>query len=170
MGGGGTLHLGIDPGMNGGIAAIYPDGGVIWPSQYLALRMPKTDCDIWTVFKDLIDVHRTGNIWAVIERVNAMPGQGVSSTFKFGMNYGFLRACLTAAKIPYQEVSPRKWQAALGVPARKKTETKVQHKNKLKQKAQQLFPDVKVSLATADALLLARYACLMGFSPLTKRP
>jgi Holliday junction resolvasome RuvABC endonuclease subunit len=97
------------------------------------------------------------SVCAVIEHVHAMPKQGVSSTFKFGVGYGGLRMALIAASIPFEEVTPRTWQKALGVVVRKKTETKTQFKNRLKAKAQQLFPRESITLKTADALLIAEY-------------
>jgi hypothetical protein len=50
-------------------------------------------------------------------------------------------------------VPPKKWQQALGLGSAKDL-TKTQWKNKLKNKAQQLYPQIKVTLATADALLI----------------
>ena len=86
-----------------------------------------------------------------------MPKQGVSSSFKFGKGYGFLRGCLIAAGIPFEEVTPQAWQKALEIPKKSKSETKAQFKNRLKALAQQWFPDQLVTLKTADALLIATY-------------
>jgi len=86
-----------------------------------------------------------------------MPKQGVASSFKFGMNYLFLRACLVSCEIPFAEVTPRTWMKALAIRTRRKTETTTQWKNHLKQIAQQLFPQQPVTLATCDALLIAEY-------------
>jgi hypothetical protein len=96
-------------------------------------------------------------VFAVIEKVHAMPGNGVSGMFKFGMSYGGLRMALIAAGIPFEEVQPRAWQKAMGIPPRSKTESGTQWKNRLKAKAQQLYPAEKVTLAVADALLIATY-------------
>jgi len=129
--------LGIDPGQSGGIALL----GEITP---MASKMPDTEKDIF----DLLDSY-DGNR-AYIEAVHAMPGQGVSSCFKFGRNYGFLRGCLIALGIPFETVTPQKWQKALGC---------LSHgdKNVTKAKAQELFPSLKVTHSTADALLIALY-------------
>jgi Holliday junction resolvasome RuvABC endonuclease subunit len=86
-----------------------------------------------------------------------MPKQGVASSFKFGVNYGIVRMALTAAGIPFEEVTPQAWQKALGITHRKKTETPSEWKNRLRARAQQLFPSVSLTLATADALLIAEY-------------
>jgi hypothetical protein len=142
-----------------------PSGGIacIQSGKAYARPMPESDRDVWD--------HLTGNglmvnprhVFAVLEKVGgynssegAQPG---SAMFKFGAEYGRVRMALTAAGVPFEEVTPQAWQKAMGVPPRKNKEgeTKTQFKNRLKAKAQQLFPDVKVTLAVADALLIAEY-------------
>lgn len=143
-------YLGIDPGQGGGLGTIVlesTEAGFV-----SAIPMPPTEMDTWYAVK----AHRTVKR-AVIELVHSMPKQGVASSFKFGKNYGMLRGFLIAAGIPFEEVSPRKWQGALGITPRGKTETKTQFKNRLKALAQQWFPNVPITLKTADALLLAEY-------------
>jgi len=145
----GVYYMGVDPGQSGGIAVIKSTGQVI---QLEA--MPATERDVF----DAVCYLGNESVNAVIEKVHSMPQQGVSSTFKFGMGYGGLRMALIAADIPFDEVTPQTWQKALGVVKRNaKTESKNDHKKKLLQKAQQLFPGIKVTLKTADALLLAEY-------------
>jgi len=152
MASGGTVELnmtilGIDPGQSGGIAILWND------RDATTLKMPETERDVW----EAVRFDFGSKAFAFIEKVHSMPGQGVASTFKFGVGYGGLRMALIAAGIPFVEVTPQGWQKALGIPARKKTETKAQFKNRLKSHAQQLFPDQQVTLATADALLIAEY-------------
>ena len=96
----------------------------------------------------------------MIEAVHSMPGQGVASSFKFGKNYGFLRGLLVANRVAFDQVSPQRWQKSLSLQKKSKEETKTQHKNNIKGKAQQLYPQLKVTLATADAIMLAVY-CTM---------
>ena len=52
---------------------------------------------------------------AFVEQVGAMPKQGVSSTFRFGMAYGIIRGILAARGLPYQLVRPQVWKKAMGV-------------------------------------------------------
>lgn len=143
------FYIGIDPGASGGIA-------VITPSKTVVVAMPPTERDIW-VFISKIVYRSDGECVAVIENVHSMPGQGVSSSFKFGQGFGGLRMALTAVGIPFDLVSPQKWQKTLGVVPRTRTETKTSHKNKLKAMAQRQFPQLKITLKTADALLIALY-------------
>ncbi len=58
---------------------------------------------------------------------------------------------LIASRIPFEEVTPQKWQKTLSCLSRG-------DKNITKAKAQQLFPGLRVTHATADALLIAEYA------------
>ena len=46
----------------------------------------------------------------VIERASARPGQGISSTFKFGAAYGALRAVAAALGVPTRIVAPTTWK------------------------------------------------------------
>ncbi len=147
------MYLGIDPGVSGGLAFVTAQGDVA------ATPMPATERDIWDWLCDARG--QSGRpVRAVIEKVggfiqgNASPG---SAMFRFGASYGGLRMALVAAGIPFEEVTPQAWQKALSVPPRKKTESKTAWKNRLKAKAQQEFPQEKVTLKTADALLLALY-------------
>lgn len=143
------IVLGIDPGASGGLAVARSSLDVLQ-----AAKMPETDGDLWAW------VHGARKCWepdlCILEKVHSMPGQGVSSSFKFGQSYGSLRMAVIAAGIPLEEVTPRKWQPAIGVRPIK-GETKTAHKNRLKARAQELFPGLKITHATADALLLAVY-------------
>lgn len=131
--------IGIDPGKSGGVAVISENGA-------FAYKMPDTERDIFELIQEVGGLE----CFATIEKVHAMPKQGAKSTFSFGQNYGMLRAFLIACGIPFDEVSPQKWQKELGC------QTKGD-KNVTKAKAQQLYPDIKITHAIADALLIAKY-------------
>ena len=92
-----------------------------------------------------------GNVeMAMIERAWSMPRQGVASSFKFGLNYGFLWGMLCAHHFRFTEITSHKWQRKLECLTKG-------DKNVSKRRAQQLFPELKVTHATADALLIAEY-------------
>jgi crossover junction endodeoxyribonuclease RuvC len=137
-----VIFLGIDPGSSGGLAWL-------GHGQAIACKMPDTERDMWELIRGR--ERYQGKVFAVIEAVHSMPKQGVASSFKFGRSYGFLRGCLVASGIPFEEVTPQKWQKALGCLTKG-------DKNVSKRKAQQLFPSLKITHATADALLIAEYA------------
>lgn len=143
-------YLGVDPGASGGLAVLRGTGELLSAVPILA-----TDKDVLNWLSDHLGYTALCN--GVLERVHSMPGQGVASTFKFGVSYGSLRMALAAAGIPFDEVNPAVWQKGVGIPPRKKTESRTDWKNRLKARAQQLFPGEKVTLATADALLIATF-------------
>lgn len=132
-------YIGIDPGKSGAIAAICGE-------SITTIRLKETEADV----SDWLASIAGEDCFAILESVHAMPKQGVSSTFKFGQSFGFLRGILIAHKVPFETVTPQKWQQTLS--CRSKGD-----KNVTKAKAQELFPSQKVVHATADALLLAEY-------------
>lgn len=144
--------IGIDPGISGGGFVISNFGHSFSNNS---TNFSTTEHDIW----EWISEYSIGSnpTFAVIEKVHAMPGNGVSSMFKFGRSYGFLRGCLIAAGIPFEEVTPQAWQKALGIPKRSPKEKQTEFKNRMKAMAQQLYPSKTITLATADAALLATY-------------
>ena len=88
-----------------------------------------------------------------------MPKQGVSSTWKFAEEYGFIKGVLSSCGIPYQTVPPQTWKKSFSLLH--------QDKNRSIEVAQQLFPDVsllptersrKPSDGMAESLLIAEYA------------
>lgn len=132
--------IGIDPGTNGGIAWI-TDG------KPCVEKMPDTLQDLWELIRD---VASGGNCHAYIEQVHSSPQMGVKSAFTFGNGFGHLEMALTAAGIPFTRTRPQVWQKELGCLTKG-------DKNITKRKAQELFPSLKVTHATADSLLIATY-------------
>lgn len=135
-----TYCIGIDPGASGGIAWFY---GVV---PYAA-KMPETERDIWAA---LANLRRDGASYAFIELVRSSPQMGVTSAFTFGRGLGALRMALIGNGIPFEEIAPGKWQRAMGCLSKG-------DKNVTKRKAQEIFPGLKITHATADALLIAEY-------------
>ncbi len=152
-----AVYIGIDPGMGGGLASITLTSGKAKPDVE-NLAMPHTERDVWNGFRLWEPDLRVRYVYAVIEWINpAIYGIGKSQQSKLYGNYMQLRMALTAADIPFEDTKPRVWLRALGIPPRKKTENDRQWKNRLRAKAQQLYPKLKITLATADALLIATF-------------
>lgn len=141
------IHFGVDPGKSGAIAALQDGRFVSW------IKGDATERDIhdWLLQFD------TQGARAVVERVHASPQMGTVSSFTFGMSYGFLRGMLVAVNVPFLEVTPQKWQKAMGCLTKG-------DKNVSKSKAQQLWPGVKITHANADAMLIAEYSRLHAWS------
>lgn len=151
------IFLGIDPGKTGGLAVLHNGGRSVH-----AEPMPPTTLDLYK----LLDGFSQDVDFACLEQVNSMPGEGHAGAFTFGTGYGMLQMGLTATGIPYEFVTPRTWQKALGIKAKAKAESKPQFKERLRAKAQQLFPafplwGAKGTLvkqrAVCDAMLIAEY-------------
>ncbi len=148
-----VAHVGVDPGASGGLVLISPAGTVT------STKMPDTDRDVWDWFRAAADWPGTVRVVAVIEQVQGFIGEGQpgSSMFKFGRSYGSLLMALTAAEISFVALTPQAWQKGLGIAPKTKTEDKTAWKNRLKGTAQRLFPGTDVTLAVADALLIAEF-------------
>lgn len=143
------IYIGVDPGKNGGIAFI---------------DTFKQSYDVYvfseeTLLKKLYQFskYKTDSIKCVLEKVNAMPGQGVVSMFNFGQNYGFIQGVLKAYGIPYELVSPQKWKKEFSCTSDKNTSIEV---------CKRLFPGVNLKATErckkdhdgiAEALLIAEY-------------
>ena len=137
-------YIGIDPGNSGGICVITDDHAE-------AYKTPGTVADMSDLINTITMNH--DKPIAIIEAVHSMPGNSARSMFTFGSNYGMWLGLLAAYNIPYTQVTPAKWIRSYGSMPKAKT----QRKNHLKHLAQQRYPDLKVTLATADAILLAHY-------------
>lgn len=138
-------YVGVDPGVSGSSVAILPSG------EIATLRHDATERDIADWFAEI----GKQEVFAMLEQVSAMPKQGVVSMFKFGQSFGLLRGLLIAGRVPFEMVTPVKWQSAL------KCRTGG-NKNVTKAKAQELFPHHKWTHRTADAVLLAEYGRRLG--------
>jgi Holliday junction resolvasome RuvABC endonuclease subunit len=140
------ITIGIDPGINGGIAVLGHQG------YAQAYKMPPTNKDLWELIQEIkaaADFEKYP-IKATLESVSASPQMGVKSAFTFGNGFGHLEMALTAAGIPFERVRPQVWQKAMGCMTGG-------DKNISKRRAQELFPSLKITHSTADALLIAHY-------------
>ena len=100
-----TFFIGIDPGQTGA-AVLYDMVQIIDVIDYSDPVMVANQIGSWQYKYDHIDM-------AILEKVHSMPRQGVSSTFKFGTNFGVWQGILSAYQIPYELVTPQKWQKGL---------------------------------------------------------
>jgi hypothetical protein len=137
--------IAIDPGKSGGFAYGAASAGP-------TLRnMPDT-------LGDLVELFRQFPQPAVVymEKVGGYAGGAGapgSAMFNFGRGVGHLEAIAYTLGFEVRLVAPQKWQKALSL-GNSNGMTKTEWKNKLKNAAQQLHPSCKVTLATADALLI----------------
>ena len=141
------VFIGVDPGQTGAIAFIGVD------------EINVFDFEEGDALEYLKYIRQGNTCKAVIEKVSSMPGQGVSSTFKFGINFGQWIGRLEALGIPFSFVTPQKWKKAM-FDSMSKGDVKDMSRNR----ALRLFPEMAASLkrkkdhGRAEALLLAEYA------------
>lgn len=139
-----NLYIGIDPGQSGSLS-FHPEEGEPW-----AVKMPETDLDLFEAIYAYGDVSFDYEAVAMLEQVASRPGQSSVATFKFGEGYGKLQMALCAAGIPFQRVTPQKWQKDLQCLTKG-------DKNVSKRRAQELFPHIRVTHNLADGLLIGLY-------------
>lgn len=137
--------LGIDPGITGGIAFVHGD-------KLEAFDIPSVagEVDVDEVWRLIRNAEPQ---MAVIEMASSRPGQGVSSTFKYGAAYGALQACVIACEIPLHRIAAHKWKKHFGLNS---------DKEKSRALAIRLFPgnglfSLKKNHGRAEAALIARY-------------
>lgn len=147
------LILGIDPGSNGGIAVLDIDGNVV-----SLTKMPETPQDILDHLRKYCGSELfNSEVVCYMEQVGqGMPGQSSKATATFARHCGHLEMALMALGIKTNTVTPNKWEKMYQL-GKSSDYSKTEWKNRLKAKAQQLFPREKVTLAVADALLISEY-------------
>lgn len=99
---------GVDPGLSGA-AALLEDGALLDVFDFTAADGRLIAGPIADWMKDR-QVQRV-----VIEGVHSMPGQGVSTTFKFGRAFGTVEGIAMALDLPLTQIAPHHWKKIVGV-------------------------------------------------------
>lgn len=145
------IAIGIDPGKSGAMAVmyLYEDEE---PYRYKVIPFEAT------AYRDALAACVGSRVVCCVEKVGAMPGQGVVSMFNFGHNLGLIEGLLQAYRIPYQLVPPQKWKKEFSLSGDKQASIDV---------CKKLFPTVnllptarsrKENDGMAEAMLMAEYA------------
>ena len=152
------IILGIDPGLSGALAFYDTVDHSLILHDMPVVEMVRNGKTKREVSPHLIAEIITGNpkqtARAYVERVSAMPGQGVTSVFSFGRSSGIIEGALAAIGIPYTLVTPQAWMKATGIRA---------GKDGSRQRAMEVFPmhaDLfarKKDDGRSDASLIAYY-------------
>ena len=161
--------LGVDPGLSGALALLDPDDMTVTVHDMPTFEVKggkktRHELNVAAVAK-LLAVHRPN--FAFVEKVGAMPGQGVVSMFRFGEAYGALQGVIAALDIPVYFVLPQKWKGRLGL--------KDSSKGAARREATRLFPAYAQTFARvkddgrAEATLIALYGA-REYSRLTGAP
>lgn len=150
------IYTGVDPGKSGAIASLDADGTILKVSRF---NQADAEGRIALIIGDhFAELDEEAIHAATIERVGAMPKQGLSSTFSFGRVYGEAWAGLLLSKARVCSVAPSTWQSDLHLP--KKSEY-ASHKRALKQHAETRWGR-NLTLDQVDAIWLAEWARLKG--------
>jgi crossover junction endodeoxyribonuclease RuvC len=150
------FYLGIDPGKSGSYSIVDNQYHIRVSKNFPIIKMIKPELDISQIVKTFIALSiQYEPLIAVLEKVHAMPKQGVTSMFSFGETYGIIKTALVAANIPYQEVTPQAWtkKMLVGMPGI--------GKERAYKRACQMFPYWDPITAKdkdkADSILIACY-------------
>jgi len=164
-----VIAFGVDPGLSGAIAVVetMADGGVrlyvVDMPVVEVVRNAKTKREVSAagvadVVAAFTAAHAGHARVACVERVGAMPGQGVSSVFSFGRSAGIVEGVLAALKIAVTITTPQAWQKAMAVRG---------GKDGSRARAMEVFADRSHFFARkkddgrADAALIAMHALRM---------
>lgn len=105
---------GIDPGRNGGVAILAKEENAVFPVLFHVMKMPVFESGELHTRVLLDAIKRAGvtptNSFFGIERAQAMPGQGVSSMFRYGYNFGKIVGLFEVEGFPFDLVKPQTWK------------------------------------------------------------
>lgn len=103
------VHAGIDPGLDGALAVLSPSGVRVRPMPTLDVGGGKREIDAKAV-AEWLEANGVRQGFVLIEKVGAMPKQGVASTFCFGEGYGALKAVMRLMNYRWALVTPQRWK------------------------------------------------------------
>ena len=152
------IEVGIDPGASGGIAILHR--GLVTAQSMPKLSNAGATCE--ELFVDIMQAlkHKDKDTVVYLEQVGGYVGGGGqpgSAMFKFGQNFGMCLTVPAALDMQVVTFTPQQWQKPYGLGTVASNGGKTRWKNALKGAAQALYPEVKVTLSTADALLILNY-------------
>ena len=152
---------GIDPGINGGLAFHDDPTLIVYPAPIISTPFVKAGKRRTRNVMDLTEAARRlrkhSPRRAMIERVSAGRGQGVTGMFRFGENFGQWQGMLAALGIETHFVSPQVWKRYFGLTKEKDASLEL---------ARVIFEEnagdfrLKKHDGLAEASLIARYAHL----------
>ena len=150
--------IGIDPGLSGAIAVMH-DKKVINMYDMPVMAEGKKNkrqlnsSQLVNIIKE--NINEDEETIVVVEQVNAMPGQGVTSMFNFGQTFGAIKGVCAALKLPIFFVRPSKWK--------KHFELINSSKDSSRTKVIEMYPTLSGQLAKkrdvnkSDAILIAKF-------------
>ncbi len=150
--------IGIDPGLSGAIA-ILEDKKVVSLFDMPVMAEGKKNkrqlnsAQLVNIIKEYVS--SDDEVVVIVEQVNAMPGQGVTSMFNFGQTFGAIKGVCAALQLPIYFVRPSKWK--------KYFELINASKDSSRTKVIEMYPSLSNQLSKkkdvnkSDAILIARF-------------
>ena len=152
------IIFGIDPGVSGAIS-ILENKKIIeifdMPTMIDGKKNKKqvNGAQVANIIKNKLGDNKETII--VVEHVNAMPGQGVTSMFNFGQSFGVIKGICSALSLPIYFVRPTKWKKYFNLIKTNKDASRT--------KVIEIYPEISSQISRkkdsnkADAILIARY-------------
>lgn len=147
--------FGIDPGKAGGFAV-----GCSKDRTVSGLKMPLVggEIDVAPIGNAIGKLCGKNKVLVVIEKVHAMPGQGVSSTFSFGCGYGKLIGMCQTLGVPFQLVLPPAWKKLILAGTPKDKDAAIDYVRRIHPEVQLVPPGCKKPHdGIADAVCLVEW-------------
>ena len=154
------IIFGIDPGVSGAISVL-EDKKIIevfdMPTMIDGKKNKKqvNGSQVTNIIKERLNNDKEKEVVVVVEHVNAMPGQGVTSMFNFGQSFGIIKGICSALSLPIYFVRPTKWKKHFNLINTNKDASRT--------KVIEVYPKISSKLHRkkdsnkADAILFARY-------------
>ena len=150
--------IGIDPGLSGAIAFLENNkvlGIFDLPVMSEGKKNKKqlNSAQLVNIFRE--NMNNEEETIVVVEQVNAMPGQGVTSMFNFGQTFGAIKGVCAALNLPIFFVRPSKWK--------KYFELLNSSKDASRTKVIEMYPKLsnqltkKKDVNKSDAILIAKF-------------
>ena len=150
--------IGIDPGLSGAIAFLENNkvlGIFDMPVMSEGKKNKKqlNSAQLVNIFRE--NMNNEEETIVVVEQVNAMPGQGVTSMFNFGQTFGAIKGVCAALNLPIFFVRPSKWK--------KYFELLNSSKDASRTKVIEMYPKLsnqltkKKDVNKSDAILIAKF-------------
>ena len=154
------IIFGIDPGVSGAISVL-ENKKIIeifdMPTMIDGKKSKRqvNGSQVTNIIKEQLNNNKEKETIVVVEHVNAMPGQGVTSMFNFGQSFGVIKGICSALSLPIYFVRPTKWKKHFNLIKTNKDASRT--------KVIQTYPEISSKLSKkkdsnkADAILIARY-------------
>jgi len=152
------IIIGVDPGISGAISII-EDKKILevydTPTMIEGKKNKRqiNSAQVTNIIKERLN--KAKKVVVVVEQVNAMPGQGVTSMFNFGQSFGVIKGICAALSLPIYFVRPTKWKKHFNLIKTNKDASRT--------KVIEAYPEISSKLYRkkdsnrADAILIALY-------------